>query len=157
MGGAQSGAATALRCPFAPSALLSFIQCPYALAPIFPKCPFTPNSPYPPNVYLSRCPCAIVPIISPFAPVPICPKYSIVRDPKFWDPLVRDPNIWAAIIRDHLSWYPFVRDPNDVASIVRDPFSWCAFVLVPVCPGAHLSGTQMSENRLLHPTPTFDY
>ena len=31
---------------------------------ICPKCPFTPNSPYLPNIHLPRCPRAIVPTIS---------------------------------------------------------------------------------------------
>ena len=70
---------------------------------------------------------------------------------------MRDSNVQAPIIWDHLSWCPFVCDPNVRAPIVRNPFAWCPFILVPVCPGAHLSGSQMSKNRLLHPTPPFDY
>ena len=123
---------------------------------------------------------------SPLAPVPIRPKYPIVQDPNAWDPSVRDPIVWAPIIRDHSFWCPFVRDPIAWAPIIRDHSSWCpfvrdpivwapiirdhsswcpfvrapivqdAFVLVSVCPGAHLSGNQMFENRLLHRTPAFD-
>ena len=51
-----------------------FIRCPYAAVPICPKCPFTPNSPYLPNIQLPWCPArAIVPIISPNHHLPRCP------------------------------------------------------------------------------------
>ena len=110
-----------LWCPFSPSALLSIIRCPYAPVPFCLKRPFTPNTPYPPKYPFASvltCHNAHHFPLSPFAPVLICPKYPIVRDPNVWGP-----NVWTQIIRDHLSWCPFVLDPKARARIVRDPFS----------------------------------
>ena len=114
-----------LRCPFAPSVLLSFIRCPYAPVPICPKCPFISNFLHSPNIHFPRCPRAKVPIIPPNNYLSQV-GYPIVPRPKCLGPICPGPKCMG---------------PNYPQPCI----------LVPICPGFKCTGPNCPRPNFLVP------
>ena len=111
--------------------------------PICSKCPFTPNSPYLPNIRLPRCPSTIVPIISlnpHLSRCPFAPSTQLSRTQMSGIYLsgtqMYGPQLFGTIYPGaHLSVTQKYGPQLFETHLPGAHLFWSPFVLVPICPG----------------------